>query len=106
VGGTTSIFDSRDEDWDESGFDGEVRANWNGLMNADSIAFTVDATLGGWEVVTLVLLPIVGALGLISMLSGSSSPDTICETTVGSHIVKDGNNNTIVEPNGVRCRRP
>ncbi|GAB3408843.1 hypothetical protein GCM10027569_22290 [Flindersiella endophytica] len=105
VGGTTSVFDSRNEDWNESGPNNEIRANWKALMNADSMSTTVDATLGGWEVVTLILLPVVGAAGLISLLSGPPAPDTSCET-VGSHTLKDGNNNTIVEPNGVRCRRP
>jgi hypothetical protein len=105
VGGTTSIFDSRNEDWNDSGPNGEIRANWKALMNADSMSTTVDATLGGWEVVTLILLPVLGAVGLISLVSGPPAPDTSCETA-GSHTLKDGNNNTIVEPNGVRCRRP
>ncbi|GLZ00436.1 hypothetical protein [Actinoplanes sp. NBRC 103695] len=104
VGGTTSIFDSRDEDWNESGFNAEIRANWGALSGAGSFSTTVDATLGGWEVVTLILLPILGAVSLISLLSGSSAPETHCEVTAGSHVLKDGNNNTIIEPNGVRCR--
>jgi hypothetical protein len=104
VGGTTSI-DSRDEDWNEDGFKYEVRANWNSLMNASAMRTTIKTELGGWEVLTLVLLPLLGAAVLISLVSGPSAPDTHCETTKGWHTVKDLNNRTVIEPDGVRCRR-
>ena len=101
VGGTTSL-DSRDEDWSEEGYEVKVRAYWDKLRGDTSMAVTTDATLGGWELVTLILLPLVGAAVAISLISGTSPPDTGCRTS-NWHTVRDGNHRTVREPQGVRC---
>jgi len=103
VGGTTSVGESRDEDWDDTGFNADVRARWVHLRDGGTLTTTIKAELGQFEVVAL-LLSLAGALAAISLTGGSSAPDTVCDTTVGQHTVRDGNNNTIVEPDGVRCR--
>ncbi|WP_186315723.1 hypothetical protein [Catellatospora sichuanensis] len=51
------------------------------------------------------LLPAVGAVVLIALVSGPPQ-ETVCSYTAASHMVDDGNNHTIIEPDGVRCRRP
>lgn len=105
VGGTISL-DGRDEDWNQAGYNEEIRSNWDALMGEVEMKSTIKATLGGWEVVTLVLLPAVGAVAFIALLSGGSHPDVTCTYTADSHMVLDGNNRTEVEPNGVRCIPP
>lgn len=101
VGGTTSL-DSRDEDWNREGFKYEIRAYWDRLREVTSMTATTDATLGGWEFVTLILLPLVAAGVAISLIAGGGPPDTGCRTS-NWHLVRDGNNRTVYEPQGVRC---
>jgi hypothetical protein len=104
VGGTL-FFDSRDEDWQDDGFNHQIRTFWNALANADSMRTKIDVGVAGGDVFLIALLPLVGAAVLISLLTGPHAPaDTKCQTTGGGHTVKDGNNNTIREPDGVRCR--
>jgi len=104
VGGTTSVGESRDEDWDDKGFNADVRARWVQLRDGGTLTTTIKAELGQFEVVAL-LLTMAGALLAISLSGKDSPPDTVCDTTVGQHTVRDGNNNTIVEPDGMRCRK-
>lgn len=103
VGGTISP-DSRDEAWNKNGFKPEVRVRWPQLRDAASMTATIAAGLGTFEVIMLIV-HLAGALTAISLIGSGPAPDTQCETTQGFHTVKDGNNNTIVEPDGIRCRR-
>ncbi|MFF3247741.1 LGFP repeat-containing protein [Streptomyces sp. NPDC002870] len=103
VGGTTSV-DGRDEDWDESGFEQAIRDNWDALGTATQSSSTLEAELGGWEVVTLVLLPIVGAVAFVALVSGGSPSNLDCSFE-GTHTVLDGNNHTETTHDGVRCHR-
>ncbi|WP_199873705.1 hypothetical protein [Streptomyces sp. Root369] len=105
VGGTTS-FDSRDEDWNENGSNLNIRAYWELLRDQVSVTTKVDDQLGAQEVVEFILLPLVGAAVVLSLVAGPSGPDTQCTTTEGWHTVRDGNNNTVFEEDGVRCRKP
>ncbi|MEU7999606.1 hypothetical protein AB0B66_00310 [Catellatospora sp. NPDC049111] len=103
VGGTTSV-DGRDEDWDENGFNSAIRLNWDRLRSANSMTTRVDAQLATLELVAI-LVPLVGAVTLAALLAGDPEPTGYrCEYTEGVHVLKDGNNRTIVEPDGVRCR--
>ena len=105
VGGTAS-FDDRDEDWDEQGDAAEIRAHWDALRSGASITTAVDAQLGAADFFLLIFLPLIGAVTVISLaFGGPSGQQTHCETS-GMHTVKDGNNNTIAEPDGVRCGLP
>jgi uncharacterized protein with LGFP repeats len=104
VGGTAS-FDERDEDWNDSGYAPQIRAHWNILREEQSMTTDIKATLGAADFFLLIFLPLIGAVTVISLLGGGSPPDTHCETS-GMHTVKDGNNNTIAEPDGVRCGLP
>lgn len=104
VGGTAS-FDDRDEDWDDSGYAPQIRAYWNILREEWSMTTDIKATLGAADFFLLVFLPLIGAVTIISLVAGGNPPDTHCETS-GMHTVKDGNNNTIAEPDGVRCGLP
>jgi uncharacterized protein with LGFP repeats len=104
VGGTAS-FDDRDEDWDDSGYAPQIRAHWDILRQENSMTTDIKAALGAADFFLLVFLPLIGALTVFTLVSGGSPPDTHCETS-GMHTVKDGNNNTIAEPSGVRCGLP
>jgi hypothetical protein len=104
TGGTVS-FVERSKDWDDSGFDPAIRDNWKTLREGSSLVTTIDAQLGAASFFLVIFLPLIAAATIISLASGGSPPDTHCETS-GMHTVKDGNNNTVAEPGGVRCGLP
>ena len=104
TGGTAS-FDGRDEDWDDSGYESRIRLHWDTLRTEWSMTTVIKAELGAADFFLLVLLPLVGAAFAVSLLSGGSPPETHCDTS-NWHTLKDGNNNTIAEPRGVRCGLP
>ena len=105
IGGTTGL-DSRDEDWSEDGYDGSIRVLWDRLR-ASRWTFDsgIRADLGGGDFFLLVFGPLLAAAVVIGLVSGGKPEDTECSTS-NWHTVKDGNNNTVYEPAGVRCHKP
>jgi hypothetical protein len=104
VGGTAS-FDGRDEDWSDDGYDGSVRLLWPQLRaSAWRFDTGVRADIGAADFFLLILAPLAGAVAVISLaFGGPPPPDTQC-TTSHWHTTTDGNNNTVYEPQGVRCQ--
>jgi uncharacterized protein with LGFP repeats len=104
VGGTIS-FDGRDEDWDDSGYDPSIREYWDNFRVRPAMSTTLKIEWAGAEFLGFVFLPVVAAVTIITLAFGGDPPEgQHCETS-GWHTVKDGNNNTVYEPSGIRCRR-
>jgi LGFP repeat len=107
VGGTTSVFDDRDEDWDDNGYSDIIRDNWENLRTQWKMETMIASMMGAFEVFFLIFLPIMGIATINALASGPGRDSNgWCCNTSGMHTVKDGNNNTIAEPDGVRCRPP
>lgn len=100
---------SRDDDWhDEGYYDNSLGLGWDSVLNAEAMRSTIQVGVAGGDVLLLGFLPILGAAIVISLVAGAppGPPDTVCKETEGHHAVTDGNNNTVWEADGVRCRRP
>ena len=101
VGGTTSPA-SRDEDWSDDGFDLTVRHRWDQLAASGRTFETKLRADIGADAFFLLFAPLIGAAVVISLAFGGKPDDTVCSTS-NWHTVTDGNNNTVYEPQGVRC---
>jgi uncharacterized protein with LGFP repeats len=102
VGGTISP-DDRDQEWSTpSGYSDLIRDHWNELRTQSGLTTSVKAELGADSFFSLVFFPIIAGLTIFVLASGEPPEGQQC-TTSGWHTVKDGNNNTIAEPSGVRC---
>jgi hypothetical protein len=104
VGGTAS-FDGRDEDWEDSGYSNEIRAHWDTLRSELSMTTVIKAELGAADFFLLIFLPLVAAATVVGLIGGGSPPEYQNCTTSGMHTLKDGNNNTISEYDGIRCQK-
>ena len=102
VGGTLSVED-RDQDWSSpSGTSPIIQEQWDSIKSIAGLTTRVDAGLGAENFFTLIFFPIIAGLTVFVLLSGDPPDKQPCK--VGQyHTLKDGNNNTIAEPDGVRC---
>jgi hypothetical protein len=102
VGGTASLFDDRDEDWSDSGYSEELRANWDMLKQPSAMVTRIEVGGAGWDVLLLFFLPLIAVGTGIALIFGGGPSDTKCKQGP-LHTVKDGNNNTIAEPSWTSC---
>ena len=102
VGGTVS-FDDRDQEWSEpSGYSALIREHWDALHTQSGLITSIKAEVGADAFFTIIFFPIIAGLTVYALASGAPPERQNC--TLGEyHTLKDGNNNTIAEPTGIRC---
>jgi len=102
MGGTLS-FSDRNDDFSDSGYDLQIRDNWELLRQSHSVATRITINETDPEAFfALVFLPLLALGTIVTLTFKSSPPDTTCKQGE-LHTVQDGNNRTVVEPSWTSC---